>query len=322
MVDIDALFSVFDKHRVIQEEEECDNSLCKNCKSMSIVDDFKNGTTVCIDCGLIKEEILIDEKAEWNFGGEEAAYSKDPSRCGGPTNALLEKSSLSTMINTSRAKGNNYTMAKIHQQQSMNYVERSLYHVFEGIQKMAGDRGSLSQAIIEQSKAYYKKISEKRLSRGAVRKGLIACCILYACKAHNVPRSVKEIGEMCEISVGILNKTTKIFTLLMKDEINNTNGINVDDLISRFCNVFQFEHRVHHSILRDVRKVHDYVLEHNILHGKTPTSVASGIIYFVLQNKGYEVDKNLIATQHKVSFVTINKIQTILGQHDFKKILV
>jgi transcription initiation factor TFIIB len=322
MVDIDALFSVFDKHRVIQEEEECDNSLCKNCKSTSIVDDFKNGTTVCIDCGLIKEEILIDEKAEWNFGGEEAAYSKDPSRCGGPTNALLEKSSLSTMINTSRAKGNNYTMAKIHQQQSMNYVERSLYHVFEGIQKMAGDRGSLSQAIIEQSKAYYKKISEKRLSRGAVRKGLIACCILYACKAHNVPRSVKEIGEMCEISVGILNKTTKIFTLLMKDEINNTNGINVDDLISRFCNVFQFEHRVHHSILRDVRKVHDYVLEHNILHGKTPTSVASGIIYFVLQNKGYEVDKNLIATQHKVSFVTINKIQTILGQHDFKKILV
>jgi len=322
MVDIDALFSVFDKHRVIQEEEECDNSLCKNCKSTSIVDDFSNGTTVCIDCGLIKEEILIDEKAEWNFGGEEAAYSKDPSRCGGPTNALLEKSSLSTMINTSRAKGNNYTMAKIHQQQSMNYVERSLYHVFEGIQKMAGDRGSLSQAIIEQSKAYYKKISEKRLSRGAVRKGLIACCILYACKAHNVPRSVKEIGEMCEISVGILNKTTKIFSLLMKDEINNTNGINVDDLISRFCNVFQFEHRVHHSILRDVRKVHDYVLEHNILHGKTPTSVASGIIYFVLQNKGYEVDKNLIATQHKVSFVTINKIQTILGQHDFKKILV
>jgi len=322
MVDIDALFSVFDKHRVIQEEEECDNSLCKNCKSTSIVDDFSNGTTVCIDCGLIKEEILIDEKAEWNFGGEEAAYSKDPSRCGGPTNALLEKSSLSTMINTTRAKGNNYTMAKIHQQQSMNYVERSLYHVFEGIQKMAGDRGSLSQAIIEQSKAYYKKISEKRLSRGAVRKGLIACCILYACKAHNVPRSVKEIGEMCEISVGILNKTTKIFSLLMKDEINNTNGINVDDLISRFCNVFQFEHRVHHSILRDVRKVHDYVLEHNILHGKTPTSVASGIIYFVLQNKGYEVDKNLIATQHKVSFVTINKIQTILGQHDFKKILV
>lgn len=319
MVDIESLFSVFDKKSVSFKVQEC--NICSNCKSSSIVNDFSNGTIVCTNCGLVNEEILIDETAEWNFGGEEAAHSKDPSRCGGPTNALLEKSSLSTMINTSRAKGNNYTMAKIHQQQSMNYVERSLYHVFEEIQKMAGDKGHLSQAIIEQAKAYYKKISEKRLSRGAVRKGLIACCILYACKAHNVPRSVKEIGEMCNISVSILNKTTKIFTNLMKDEVSNTNGIHVDDLISRFCNVFQFEHKEHHSILRDVRKVHDYVLHHNILHGKTPTSVASGIIYFVLQKRGYEIDKNLIVTHHKVSFVTLNKIQTILRQHNFTQML-
>ena len=321
MVDIDSLFSVFDKQRVTFDDSECDASTCKNCKSTSIVDDFSNGTMVCTDCGLVKEDILIDETAEWNFGGEEAAYSKDPSRCGGPTNALLEKSSLSTMINTTRAKGNNYTMAKIHQQQSMNYVERSLYHVFEEIQKMAGDKGNLSQAIIEQAKAYYKKISEKRLSRGSVRRGLIACCILYACKAHNVPRSVKEIGEMCNISVAILNKTTKIFTTLLKDEVDNTNGVNVDDLISRFCNVFQFDHKEHHSILRDVRKVHDYVLDHNILHGKTPTSVASGIIYFILQHRGYEIDKNLIVAHHKVSFVTLNKIQAVLKQVDIKKIL-
>ena len=249
-MDIESLFSVFDKPK---KDTEYDPTVCSNCKSISIVDDFSNGTMVCTDCGLVKEDLLIDETAEWNFG-EEAAYSKDPSRCGGPTNALLEKSSLSTMINTTRAKGNNYTMAKIHQQQSMNYVERSLYHVFEEIQKMAGDKGNLSQAIIEQAKAYYKKISEREVVKGSVRKGLIACCILYACKAHNVPRSVKEIGEMCNISVAILNKTTKIFTSLLKDEVNNTNGINVDDLISRFCNVFQFEHKEHHSILRDVRK--------------------------------------------------------------------
>lgn len=318
-MDIESLFSVFDAPKV--KEPECDQSLCANCKSSSIVDDFSNGTMVCTDCGLVKEDLLIDETAEWNFGGEEAAYSKDPSRCGGPSNPLLEKSSLSTMINTSKAKGNNYTMAKIHQQQSMNYVERSLYHVFEEIQKMAGDRGHLSQSIIEQAKAYYKKISEKRLSRGSVRKGLIACCILYACKAHNVPRSVKEIGDMCNISVSILNKTTKIFTNLLKDEVSCTNGVHVDDLISRFCNVFQFEHKEHHSILRDVRKVHDYVLEHNILSGKTPTSVASGIIYFVLQKRGYEVDKDLIVSQHKVSFVTLSKIQSVLGQYDFTQIL-
>lgn len=312
-IDIEALFHVFDKQKE-PDDLRVTQHVCINesCKSMTLVTDNTNGTVVCMTCGFVNENVLIDETAEWNFGGEDAMYSKDPSRCGGPTNALLEKSSMSTMINTSRAKGNNYTMAKIHQQQSMNYVERSLYHVFEDIQKMASDKGHLSQAIIEQAKSFYKKISERRLSRGSIRKGLIGCCILYACKAHNVARSVKEISDMCDIKVAILNKTTKIFTSLMQEEIVNTNSVNVDDLISRFCGVFNFEHKEHHSILRDVRKVYAHVLENNILDGKTPTSVASGIIYFVLDKRGYTIDKNIIVAHHNVSIVTLTKIQTIL----------
>lgn len=306
------MFSVFD----VQTKADDDHTICSGCKSTKLIEDFCHGTIVCVDCGVVKEDTIIDESAEWNFGAEESQYNKDPSRCGGPANALLEKSSLSTLINTSKSKGNNYTMAKIHQQQSMGYVERSLYHVFEEIQKMGSEKGELPQSILEQAKAYYKKISEKRLSRGTIRKGLIACCILYACKAHNVPRSVKEISKMCNIEVSILNKTTKIFSEIMKDEISGNKGVNVDDLLSRFVSIFQFDTKEHHSILRTVRKVHEYVLKHNILHGKTPTSMASGIIYFVLMTKGYEVDKQLVTEHHKISMVTLSKIYNILKNSD------
>lgn len=312
-IDIESIFTVFDTANILGDE---DSLICKGCKSSKLIEDFSHGTVVCTDCGLVNKDTIIDESAEWNFGAEDSQFSKDPSRCGGPTNALLEKSSLSTMINISRSRGNNYTMAKIHQQQSMNYVERSLYHVFEEIQKMGAENGSLPQSILDQAKGYYKKISEKRLSRGSIRKGLIACCIFYACKAHNVPRSVKEISKMCNIEVGILNKTTKIFSELMKDEINNNKGINVDDLLSRFVSIFQFETKEHHAILKTVRKVHEYVLQHNILHGKTPTSTASGIIYFVLSTKGYTVDKQLITQHHKISMVTLSKILSILKSSD------
>jgi len=312
--EVDDLFAAYDafNEKKVDIIEPVNRSICRGCQSNAVVDDLSNGTVVCTDCGLINESMIIDETAEWNFGAEESQYRQDPSRCGGPVNLLLEKSSMSTMINVSRAKGNNYTMAKIHQQQSMNYVERSLYHVFESIQKMGSDQGNLSQTIIEQAKAYYKKLSEKRLSRGSVRKGLIACCLMFACKAHNVPRSIKEIALMCKIDVTILNKTTKIFAEVMKHELVNNKGIDVDDLISRFCNVFGFELREHHSILRVVRAVHDYVVNNDILSGKTPTSVASGIIYFVLLARGYVVDKQLIVEHHKISFVTLNKIQIIL----------
>ena len=121
---------------------------------------------------------------------------------------------------------------------------------------------------------------------------------------------------MCNIEVSILNKTTKIFSEIMKDEISGNKGVNVDDLLSRFVSIFQFDTKEHHSILRTVRKVHEYVLKHNILHGKTPTSMASGIIYFVLMTKGYEVDKQLVTEHHKISMVTLSKIYNILKNSD------
>lgn len=318
-MDIESMLNVFNTRNEPTSEPSSDR--CAACQSVSLIEDFTHGTVVCVDCGVVKEDTIIDETAEWNFGADESMFSKDPSRCGGPTNMLLQKSSLSTLINTSKSKGNNYTMAKIHQQQSMNYVERSLYHVFEEIQKMGSENGSLPQTIIEQAKGYYKKISEKRLSRGAIRKGLIACCVFYACKSHNVPRSVKEIGKMCNVDVSTLNKTIKIFSELMKDEISNNKGINVDDLLSRFCTIFQFDTKEHHAILKTARKVHDYVIEHNILHGKTPTSMASGIIYFVLMTKGYNVDKQLITEHHKISMVTLSKIYNILKHSDARELV-
>jgi transcription initiation factor TFIIB len=189
---------------------------------------------------------------------------------------------------------------------------------------MGNDVGNLSSTIIEQAKTYYKEISEKRLSRGSIRKGLIACCLFFACKKHNVPRSIKEISQICNIRVSTLNKTTKIFVELMGNETKNVNGfhegINVENLISRFCNVFDFETKQHHCILRDVRKVHEYVTKHNILCDKTPTSLASGMIYYVLVMRGYAIDKKFISEKHKISIVTLNKMQTVLNNSDVNSI--
>lgn len=290
---------------------------CKSCGSYSLFDDVKNGAVVCTECGIVNEDVIIDDTAEWNFGAEEAMFSKDPSRCGGPTNYLLEKSSMSTMISTRCSRNSNvFTMAKIHHQQSMDYIERSLYHVFESIQKMAGDRGNLTPSIIECAKHYYKTISEKRLSRGSIRKGLIACCILYACKSRNVPRSVKEISKITDVSVTVINKTSKIFLEMMSDVIEDDKGLDVDDLISRFCNIFEFTNKEQTKLITDVRAIFEFSSKNELLSGKTPTSITSGIIYYIMNSRGYKIDKKDIAKHHNVSVVTINKIYSILNKAD------
>ena len=217
-----------------------DKSRCKSCNKQALLDDFPNGIIVCTSCGVINDDHVIDESAEWNFGADEAASGgKDPARCGMPTNPFFEKSGCSTIIGGPGNK--NFFMKKLHAQMSMDYVERSRYHMFVKIGRMCE---SLSPSVLETVKHYYVNMAKEKLSRGNVRLGLIACCIFYACKKDKVPRSIKEVSAMCDIEPTVFNNAHKIFRDIMKEHVPNElfeETTQVDDLITRFCGYLNFD---------------------------------------------------------------------------------
>jgi transcription initiation factor TFIIB len=232
---------------------------------------------------------VFDETAEWTYGLDDV--KKDPSRCGVPSNPLLEKSSMSTVI-----KGSKHSfMNKLHNQLSMDHVERSLFHVFEHISRLSLDNGKLSSNIVEQAKYYYKVISERKLSRGDIRQGIIACCIMYACKYHNVSRSIKEISKMCEIKIPLLNKTNKIFIDLMSDIIKKDNllrtRINTIDLIPRYCNSLELNKDIETRLIKMVLKLNEHIKNVKEIEGKTPSSVACAMILYLCKIKNINVNK-------------------------------
>lgn len=278
----------------------------ETCSHDNVVYDTKNGFNVCIDCGDTLQS-TFDESAEWTNCSSDQ-IKKDPARCGCPSNPLLEKSSMSTMI-----KSNRYSfMSKLHHQMSMDHVERSLFHVFEQISRMACDNGNLSTNIIEQAKYYYKIISERKLSRGDIRQGLIACCILYACKFCNVCRSVKEIANMCDVKLTLLNKTHKIFIDKMHDILEKDSmfkaSIDTIDMIPRYCNSLSLNKEVEYKLIRKVYLLDKIVKEKQILDGKTPSSIACGMIVFICKLNNIYIDKKRFVAQHNISVVTINKV--------------
>ena len=309
-----------DKQAVNENDKNDENDIiCSNCKQYVSID-YTNGVYVCAYCGVIKHEYIFDEQAEWVFNASEnTTGKKDPSRCGAPINQLLEKSSMSTMIGGK----NNTFMKKLHMQMSMNYVERARYHVFEKIQQMAGERGGLSQNVIEQAKYYYKVISSKKLSRGSVRNGLIACCILYACKYFKVSRSIKEISCMCEVSPTKINETSKIFLKLMEEDTLNTYSSNeiltkstdYMDLINRFIGKLELDTKTEKCIMKSVRKLDETIRTCDDIDSKTPSSVAAGILLYVCNANEIQINKKIFSAKINVSIVTINKMYKIINQY-------
>lgn len=293
---------------------------CTACQKATVCEDVRNGIFVCTLCGVIYEEHVMDNTAEWNFNGSDDSSRKDPSRCGCPINPLLAKSSMSTMIRSNR----HHFMKRLHNQMSMDYVERSRFHVFESITKMAGDVGHLSPAIIDQAKCYYKTLSERKLSRGVIRKGLIACCIMYACKTLNVPRSVKEISAITKVSVPTLNKTTKVFMKTMGDVLQSADGgmdsllesTDSKHLINRYCSLLHIHEKKQEMLLvRKVKYMDEELKKAGILDCKTPTAITSAIICYAAQSLGIPVSKTTMSNLFKVSIVTINKIIKIISEY-------
>lgn len=285
---------------------------CEFCSSKTFV--FEDGYCCCTHCGGIAEDVMMHSK-ELSFASE---TSKQQVRVGLPVNPLLPTSSLGSVI-ASKGKFNPTTkkMCQYHQWNSMPYKERSLWSVYNKIMNKAR-RGGISNILIDEAKSIYKSLSEVNISRGSNRNGLIAACVYVSCKRNNVPRSVKEIAAMFDLSVPELTKGAKRLHDIMNrcrkqihhksaDDISMTvKTTGAADFIERFCSSLNMPAH----IVQFSRNVAQRATELGIVDENTPPSVASGCIFMVVQMVpmlGSRISKKNISKACNISEVTIGK---------------
>ena len=158
-------------------------------------------------------------------------------------------------------------------------------------------------------------MANEKLSRGNVRMGLIACCIFYACKKHNAPRSIKEISCMCEIEPTVFNSAHKVFREIMTGYIGEEyfeETTQVDNLVSRFCTYLNMNRKQSFYISKIVKNMNEKIDESQILIGKTPSAITAACIYYVMINEKMEITKKNLSVKLNVSVVTINKIYQVI----------
>lgn len=281
------------------------HDLC-SCGSDEIV--IEETMQICKKCSAIIG-CIIDNTAEWRYYGADDNRDGDPSRCGMPTNTLLPKSSLGSMIGSSN-KRDNIDIKRIRMYQlwnAMPYDERTLWTVFEKLTSNTVNNG-IPQKVIDDAKVLYKKASEKKISRGDNKDGLIASCIFHSCELNNVPRSTKEIATMFNISPVVLNKGNSRFQTLLKINISSSGP---EDFISRFGSKVSMK-------MDDIHKCKNLVkfLEKNeILTDNSPTSAAAGILYYYSMSEDLGFTKKQFSMVCNVSEVTIVKNYKIITKY-------
>lgn len=297
-----------------------DRWTCSPCQTLKIFG--SEGFLTCPQCGIVDKEHL-DDSPEWISNVTEEGIVQDGARCGMPQDLELFSGAwgAGTIISTRGASVAMKRAAKINFHGSMNHKDRALFHAYKDIDFAAVQTLGLQENVVRDAKVMWKKFTGDKLTRGAVRKGIKANCVLYACKLNKVSRTTQEIATAFGIPPKDISRTSQIF----KDVILGSADLPVSaasastgpkivsphDVIHRLLNEFDLgaDKRVWRmKCLRMADDLRGCVQ----LMGKTPTSVASVIILKVLKDF---FDKNTVCEKCGISVPTLNKIEVIVNKY-------
>lgn len=301
---VDSLLNV---GTTVQRNDD-DQYICK-CGGPKVF--FDADLPTCTSCGRV-DDVFISDEAEWTSGIDGDGQVSDPSRCGAPTDTDLfsENWGMSTIMQT---KGQSYTVRKLSRisfHSSMNHKDRSLFHVYKEFDTVKDVLG-LNDTIIRTAKIIYKEFSENKLTRGNVRVGIKANCVFMACKQHNYPRTTKEIADAFDISTRDMGRTVGLFAAVPEPTATFTKP---RDVVVRILQNIELSEEKKKVIKSKIFKSCDRLENCVKLMGKTPTGVASAIVYIVLVSEGVPVSKQTVCEAANISIPTLNKIESIVKQ--------
>lgn len=302
-----------DQSAAIIKETTKKDFMCKYCDGVQIFNG--DGLPTCTSCGIV--EYYIDDGAEWVSNVDETGKVSDPSRCGAPKDLELfsEQWGSSTIMKPSgRATWAQKRIARIGFHMSMNHRDRALYHAYQDIDAGAKDMLKLPDNVVRQAKIFYRKFNESKLTRGAIRNGIKANCVMYACKLGNVPRTTKEIADAYGIPTRDISRTHDIF----KQQFSETNKNHPEvstitkpvDVVNRLINNFLSGNTETRKLIMKCRKLCEKLENCVELMGKTPNSIASVVILLMLKPTKKEVCQNC-----GISMPTLNKIESVVKNY-------
>jgi len=324
MISVDELFSIAESCKARDEPEkqfiwtEYRCRFCPDDGTMVEHDDqlFTRGSRImnedglptCVSCGH-SDPVFVSDEPEWNGGANDEGA--DPSRVGAPVNTTLFSASWgSGTIMTVHSSGTyaNKRLARINFHTSMNHKDRALHHAYEGLDHVGRVILGLPDSVMLQAKIMYRKFSESVLTRGAIRNGIKANCILRACHDAHVARTTHEIAEAFNIPARDISRTADIFRETIPTV--QTTTTKSSDLVSRIFNQVTVPEELRGRIRQKAIRMCERVECHPLLMGKTPKGVAAAVLYSVLAE--YGLPRETVASMCEVSLPTLVKLENLV----------
>jgi len=280
---------------------------CPDCGSKKLKVDSERGETVCLNCGLVVEENLVQEGPEWRAFDAEQRASR--ARAGAPLKYMNPNRGLVTEIDqynrdtrggkiAPAQQAQLYRMRKWHKRASIsNSIERNLAIALTELNRVASHLG-LPEIIRESSALLYRKCVEKGLIRGRQIESVVAAVLYAICRKYGIPRTLDEISQAAEIPKKEIGRTYRLITQELNLKIPLTNP---QFYITRFVMALKLSGETQ----KKAQEILDQAMKKGLISGRGPMGVAAAAVYIASVLTGERRTQKEVADEAGVTEVTI-----------------
>jgi transcription initiation factor TFIIB len=292
---------------------------CKKCGSKRISKDTVRGEIVCMDCGYVLEDNLIDFSQEWReFDSDDVNGRR---RAGAPISLARHDKGVSTELGMGfsdifklppklRPK---FLRLKKWQQRISTATERNLKYALAELKRYTSQL-NLSPGVEETSALVYRRAVAKELVRGRSMESVVASALYAACREHGTPRTLDEIAEVANIPKREIGRTYRFLSRQLGIRILPTDPT---DYIPRFASNLALSGKTVTKALEILQKAK----ERELTSGRGPTGVAAAVLYIAAQLTGEKKTQREVAEVAGVTEVTIrNRYKELVKSLKFKEL--
>ena len=277
--------------------------VCTDCGSSNLNEDATRGEVVCVKCGLVMQQNIIDTGQEWRAFDSEQMSRR--ARSGAPLTHTKHDKGLTTEIGKgvgelykvpTKKRAQYYRLTKWHKR-LIKSKDRNLSFALSELQRIVSFL-NLPKPIHEKIARYYEEAVNKGLVRGRSIESVVASLTYAVSREFDSPRTLDEIAESSGVEKREIGRTYRYIARELKIRILPANPIT---FIPRFCSMLGLSDSIQAKSIEILKRAK----QHDITSGKGPTGVAAAAIYIATVLIGEKRTQREVADIVGVTEVTI-----------------
>jgi len=258
---------------------------CPECNEdpPNIGEEFSSGHLVCMSCGLVCGENIVDTRSEWRTFSNDDKPGADRNRVGDGGNPLLSGGQLYTKVGDGRGgHGTMVALSRTQQKVTKDKPNEKLLEIYTVIEAFCA-YGKLNSTVVDASKHVAKLAIEGKWFPTFTEP--VVCAIIFeGCKRGGESRNMKEIGRLSGKKT-VFNRqlamVNKKLTSGSQGDIDTNTGASratfAKDLMPRYCQEIGLPVWAETLAVQVAEAVDDTL----ILGSRTARNVAASVIYLV-----------------------------------------